>query len=317
MNISDGKPFVYQLSRDLMPKLQEMLEENFHMVQPEEVEQYRDKVSAILALISTPVTEELVASFPNLKVIGNNAVGYEHVDVKACARRGIRVGYTPDVLNATTADMGWALLLATAGRVLEGDKISKSPHTKAFDAAWFGYQVSGTTLGIIGMGRIGREVAKRAAGFDMKVLYYNPRQQPRDIEMTVNAQYVPTLTDLLKQSDHVILVAPSTKETYKMMGRDQFNAMKSTATFVNIARGTLVNHDALAEALKNGVIGAAGLDVTDPEPLPRNHPLLTLPNVTITPHRGTAILETRSAMLQMTIDNILAALKGEEMINEI
>ena len=298
-------------------KLQEMLEKNFHMVQPAEVEQYRDKVSAIFVFVSPPVTEELIASFPNLKVIGNNAVGYEHVDVKTCARRGIRVGYTPDVLNATTADMGWALLLATARRVVEGDKISKSPHTKAFDAAWFGYQVSGTTLGIIGMGRIGREVAKRAAGFDMKVLYYNCNQCSKEVETLLKATYVPTLTDLLKQSDHVILVAPSTKETYKMMGRDQFNAMKSTATFVNIARGTLVNHDALAEALKNGVIGAAGLDVTDPEPLPRNHPLLTLPNVTITPHTGSATLETRSAMVQMNIDNILAALKGEEMINEI
>ena len=244
-------------------------------------------------------------------------MGYEHVDVSACFKRGIRVGFTPNILNATTADMGWALLLATARRVIEGNEICKSPDTTDFDMNWLGFQVSGMTLGIIGMGRIGLEFAKRSMGFDMKLLYHNRHQCSKETEESVNATYIPDLTSLLRQSDYVVLLAPSAKDTYHMMGRDQFRAMKKTGIFVNVSRGKLVDQDALVEALRDGTIAAAGLDVTDPEPLPRDHPLLTLPNITLTPHMGSATLDTRMGMVQMTIDNIWAALRGEEMVNEV
>ena len=173
------------------------------------------------------------------------------------------------------------------------------------------------TLGIIGMGRIGLKFAKQSIAFDMKLLYHNDCQYSKEIEESVNATYVHDLSDLLGQSDYVVLLAPSTKDTYHMMGREQFKAMKKTGIFVNFSRGKLVDQDALIEALREGRIAAAGLDVTDPEPLPRDHPLLTLPNVTLTPHTGSATLHTRMAMVQMTIDNIWAALRGEEMVNEV
>ena len=311
------KPYVYQPT-EFQSDLQAMVERNFNVVRSkEDIEKNKDKIVSIVVFLSPPVTKEMMDTFPNLKVIGNCAVGYEHIDLKECARRGVRVGYTPGTLSDTTADMAWALLLATARKVVEGDGISRNPNTKKFDTSWYGLQVNGTTLGIIGMGRIGLEVARRAAGFKMKVLYYNRNQVAQEVEESVKASYVTTLTQLLQESDHVILVAPATKETYRMMGANEFCTMKKTATFINIARGTLVDHEALVTALKNGSITAAGLDVTDPEPLPRDHTLLTLPNVTLTPHTGSATLRTRMDMVQMSIDNVWAALRGEAMLNEV
>ena len=310
------KPYVYQdtlMRRDLQAKL----EKEFNIVQPENVEKFRNKISAIFLFGKPVTTAELIAPFPNLKVIGKCSVGYDRVDVKACTARGIRVGYTPEVLNDTTADMVWALLLAAARRVVEGDKISKSPETSKLDPNWFGFQVSGMTLGIIGMGRIGLEVAKRAVGFNMRILYHNRNRRSKEDEELVKATYVSSLPDMLGQSDYVVLVAPGGKETYKMMGREQFGAMKKTGIFVNISRGSLVDQDALVEALRGGTIAAAGLDVTDPEPLPRDHPLLTLPNVTITPHTGSQTLHTCMRMVQRTVDNIWAALRGETMPSEL
>ncbi len=315
-SFSPDKPFVYQHS-GMHPELQKLLESNFNMVQPGQVEEYRDKIAAIFCFVTPPVREELIASFPNLKVVGNSAVGYEHVDVKACFARGVRVGYTPNVLNAATADMGWALLLATARLLVDGDKIARDPNTKEIDLNRFGFQVSGTTVGIIGMGRIGLEFAKRAMGFNVKLLYHNRHPCTKEIEESVNATFVSKLEDVLRQSDFVVLVAPSTPETYHMMSGPQFKAMKKTGIFVNIARGKLVNQDSLVAALRDGTIAGAGLDVTDPEPLPRDHPLLTLHNVTITPHTGSATLHTRTGMVQMTIGNIWAALRGQDMLNEV
>ena len=312
---SANKPYIYQVYR-VHPEIQHMLDENFYVVWDNELEKYRDKVSSIFVHVSPMVTEELLVSFPNLKVIGNCAVGYDNVDLKACKARGIRVGYTPGVLSDTTADMSFALLLAVARRVVEGDKIGKSPDTTHFDQGWFGLQVSGMTCGIIGMGRIGTEVAKRARGFDMKILYHNRNQKPKEIEEQLQVTYS-SLDNLFAQSDFVILVAPASKETHRMMGRAQFSAMKKTAVFVNISRGSLVDHSALLEALQSGTIAGAGLDVTDPEPLPRDHPLLSLPNTIITPHSGSATLHTRKKMAQLTIDNIMAGLKGEPMPREL
>ena len=317
MSALEEKPYVY-LPVEFQSDLQALVEQNFTVVRSkEDIEKHKDKIVSIITAVSPPITEEMMSQFPNLKVIGNCAVGYDHIDLKVCARRGIRVGYTPGTLSDTTADMAWALLLAAARKVVEGDKISKNPNTTKFDSSWFGIQVSGTTLGIIGMGRIGLEVARRAAGFKMKVLYHNRKPVVKEVEESVGATYVTTLTQLLQESDHVVLVAPATKETYRMMGANEFRTMKKIATFVNIARGSLVDQDALVEALKTGAIAAAGLDVTDPEPLPRDHTLLSLPNVTISPHTGSATLPTRLDMVQMSVDNVWAALRGEPLVNEV
>ena len=310
------KPYVYQCSQ-MHPDLQATLDREFHMIRPGEEAELREKIVAIFVWISPAVTRELITSLPNLRVVGNCAVGYDHVDLTACAERGVRVGYTPNVLNKKTADMAWALLLASGRKVVEGDAICKSPTTTSFDSNWMGHQISGTTLGIVGMGRIGYEVAKRAVGFEMRILYHNRHRKSVEEEEKVQATYVPTLTGLLGQSDYVVLAAPATRETHHLMGREQFAAMKRTAVFVNISRGSLVDQDALAEALRGGVISAAGLDVTDPEPLPRDHALLSLPNLTLTPHTGSATLQTRQAMVQMTVNNIKAVLQGQPMINEV
>ena len=310
------KPHVYQCS-EMHPDLQATLDGEFHMVKPGQEESVREKISAIFVWITPAVTGELITSFPNLKVVGNCAVGYDHVDLKTCAERGVRVGYTPNVLNKTAADMAWALLLASGRKIVEGNSICKSPSTTAFDFNWMSHQVSGTTLGIIGMGRIGYEVAKRAVGFDMRILYNNRHQRSPEEENRVGATFTPSLTTLLSESDYVVLTAPATRETRHLMSREQFAAMKGTSVFINVSRGSLVDQDALADALKTGVISAAGLDVTEPEPLPRDHPLLTLPNLTLTPHTGSATLHTRQAMVQMTVDNIKAALQGQPMVNEV
>ena len=313
------KPYVYQdtiLYRDL----QAMMEREFNMVQPENVDKFRDKISAISIFensVNAELLAELLVTLPNVKVVGCCSVGYDHVDMRACIAREVRVGNTPEVLNNATADMAWALLLAAARRVVKGDKISKSPETSRMDPNWFGFQVSGRTLGIIGMGRIGLEVAKRAVGFNMRILYHNRNRRSNEDEDLVKAVYVSSLPDMLGQSDYVVLVAPAGKETYKMMGREQFGAMKKTSIFVNISRGSLVDQDALVEALRGGTIAAAGLDVTNPEPLPSDHPLLTLPNVTITPHIGGRTLANCTRMVQRTIDNIWAALQGEPMPSEL
>lgn len=311
------KALVYQHS-PLHPSLQTELEEHFHMVQPKDLNACREKITALYVFVAPPVDAALIDSLPNLKVVGCCAVGYSHVDLEACKRRGIRVGYTPQVLNDATADMAWALLLATARRLVEGDHLSKHPSTsKIGDVNWLGMEVSHMTLGIIGMGRIGMEIARRARGFEMEVLYHNRSRQSQDIEEALQATFVESLNDILSRSDHVILVAPATSSTYHMMGKKQFAAMKKTATFINISRGSLVDHEALVEALKTGVICAAGLDVTDPEPLPRDHPLLQLTNVVLTPHTGSATFHTRKQMVRMTIGNIQGALSGGEMVNEV
>lgn len=315
-NHTAGKPYVYQAA-NFPSQLQVLLEHEFNMVRPEDVDSHREKITAIFCFIGLPINADLIEKFPNLKVVGNCAVGYNHVDLKACAARGVRVGYTPNVLNAASADMAWALLLATARRVVEGDRIAKSPDTSEFDTNWYGHQVSSMTIGIIGMGRIGMEIAKRACGFEMRILYYNRHQKNKEEEDRVGATYVPSLENLLSQSDYVVLCAPASKDTHHMMGAEQFKAMKCTGIFINVSRGTLVDQEALVHALKSGTIAAAGLDVTDPEPLPRDHPLLSCPNLTITPHTGSATFHTRRDMLNMTVRNIWAGLKGEQMENEV
>ena len=279
-----AKPYVYQ-ETTFHDEQQALLDNAFNVVWPATLEENREKVSAVVATKYPKINADFLDSLPALKVVANHGVGYNHIDIEACQSRGIKVGITPGVLSDTTADMAFALLLASARRVVEGNETSKSPLTKGFDMNWLGYQVSSATIGIIGMGRIGFEIAKRSRGFDMKVLYHNRNCCPKEVEEAVQATYVP-LYDLLKHSDYVVLVVPGLKENSKMIGKAEFAAMKKKAIFINVSRGSLVDQEALLESLSSGHLAAAGLDVTDPEPLPRDHPLLSLNNVIITPHTG-------------------------------
>jgi glyoxylate reductase len=251
-------------------------------------------------------------SMPNLRVISNMGVGIDHIDLEAAKARGIPVGYTPGFVNGATADMTFALLMAAARNIVRGDHFARGPDFTHFDAnILHGQEVFGATLGIIGMGGVGQQVARRAAGFDMNVLYHNRNEIP-EIAADLGAKYA-TLTDLLAQSDFVTLNMPMTPETHHMIGRKELALMKPTAILINVARGGVLDHDALAEALKNGGIWAAALDVTDPEPLPRDHPLLGMDNVVVAPHLGSATRKTRIGMVQRTIDNLTAGLTGHPL----
>lgn len=249
---------------------------------------------------------------PKLRVISNNGVGVDHVDLAAAQARGIPVGNTPHILDGATADMTFALLLAAARNVVIGDRYARSPEFTVFDPRILhGYEVHGTTLGIIGMGNIGRQVAKRARGFDMRVLYHNRRRNP-EAEAELGAEYL-ALDDLLAQADFVSLNLPLTPETHHLIGRRELGLMKSTAFIINLARGGVIDHDALVDALNTGQIAGAALDVTEPEPLPRDHPLLSMDKIVIAPHLGSATHQTRYGMARLSADNLLAGLKGEAL----
>ncbi|NWU92026.1 GRHPR reductase, partial [Upupa epops] len=198
-----------------------------------------------------------------------------------------------------------------------GCQIALAPDTKHFAVDWLGVEVSGATLGIVGMGSIGYKVAQRARAFDMRILYHNRRQRTKEEEEAVGAHYCERLQDLLPQSDFVMLVVNLTAETRRLIGRRELALMKPTATLINISRGAVVDQDALVEALQSKVIRAAALDVTDPEPLPRDHPLLALPNVIVTPHIGTATVQAMEMMAEEAVANILAVLKGQPIPSEV
>lgn len=249
---------------------------------------------------------------PAVKIVSNHGVGVDHIDVPACAARQVLVGNTPGCLDASTADMTLALLLAAARNVVIGDAFARSPGFTHYDPSnMIGREVTGSTLGIIGLGRIGRQVARRARGFDMRVLYYGRTRQVA-AEQTLNAEYAP-LDRLLAESDFVTLNCPLTAETTGLIGAAQLAQMKRSAILVNMARGGVVDHAALHHALTHGVIAAAALDVTEPEPLPRNHPLLKLPNLVIAPHLGSASDKTRKRMQEMTVENLRAGLHGDPL----
>lgn len=262
------------------------------------------------------LNEEMIARLPALRVISNFGVGVDHIDVKAAAKRGIPVGNTPGILDGATADMAMALLLALARRLPEGDRYARGPHFLRYDPSYMlGREVHHSTLGIIGMGRIGEQIARRARAFDMNILYHNRRLRP-EAESTLPARYV-SLDELLGQADHVVLSMPLTPDTHKMIGRTELARMKPTAALINIARGAVLDTDALTQALESRAIRGAALDVTDPEPLPRDHPLLRLDNVIITPHLGSATEETRQKMAEISVENLLAGLAGKPLVHQV
>ncbi len=249
---------------------------------------------------------------PGLKVISNYGVGVDHIRLADARERGIPVGNTPGILDGATADLGFALLLASARRLVEGDRYARSPEFTIYDPGYMlGREVHSATLGIVGLGRIGQQVARRARGFDMQVVYHNRRRRP-EVETALGVRYAP-FDELLAVSDYVILTCPLTPETKGLINAAALGKMKRTATLINIARGGVVDTQALLTALEQGQIGAAALDVTDPEPLPRGHGLLKLPNVTIVPHLGSATIETRQRMAETSVENLLAGLEGRAL----
>ena len=262
------------------------------------------------------VEGRMLDRLPGVKVISNNGVGVDHINVTDAAARGVPVGNTPGIPAGATADLGFALILAAARRVTEGDRFSRRPDVTVFDPGdLVGREVYGQTLGIVGLGQIGAQVAKRAHGFDMTVVYHN-RHRRKDIEPSLDARYV-SFSELLEVSDFVLLSVPLTEKTQGMIGRSELSRMKPTATLVNIARGPVVDTAALTAALQNGEIHSAALDVTDPEPLPRDHPLLGMDNVTLTPHLGTASEQTRQRMNEVSVENLFRGIHGEPLLYEV
>ncbi len=279
------------------------------------VSRLKGKDGLICHIIST-IDEEVLASAPTLKVVANVAVGYNNIDVAAARRRGVIVTNTPDVLTETTADFAWTLLMATARRVVEADHYARSGRWTAWkwDLLW-GADVHGTTLGIVGFGRIGRAVARRALGFNMRVLYHDAVRADAAVERELSA----TATDLetlLREADFVTLHTNLTPETRHLIGERTLRLMRKSAIVVNAARGPIVDEAALAQALREGWIAGAGLDVFEEEP--RIHPdLLPLQNVVLAPHIASASRDTRIAMATLAVRNCVAVLEGKAPITPV
>ena len=275
-----------------------------------------EPVDALYTYGHPQVNAAVLDRLTGVKVISNYGVGVDHINVADAAARGIPVGNTPHVLDGATADMGMALLLASARRVVEGDRYARSPEFTRYDPGYMlGSEVHGMTLGIVGLGNIGRQVARRAGAFDMTVLYHNRRRR-QDAEQALGVEYV-AFEELLKRADYVMLCCPLTAETRNLIDAASLAQMKPSATVINIARGGVVDMRALYEALRDGRIARAALDVTEPEPLPRDHPLLKLDNLTIVPHLGSATVETRLQMAEKSVSNLMLGLQGKPLLHEV
>ena len=271
---------------------------------------------ALFCLLTERIDRELIARAPKLKVISTMAVGYNNIDVEAAAERGIVITNTPEVLTEATADLTFGLLLATARRMIEASGYLRAGQWRTWSPMLLtGMDVHGATLGMIGMGRIGEAVARRAAGFGMKVLYYNRSRKP-ELEATRGLIYT-ELDTLLHTSDYVCIMTPYTPETANLIGAKELAMMKKTAILINTARGGIVDEKALYDALAGGGIWAAGLDVFDEEPISTGHPLLKLPNVVALPHIGSASIAARSKMADIAAENILRVLSGQDPLYRV
>jgi glyoxylate reductase len=269
------------------------------------------KVDALATLLSDKIDAEVFDAAPKLRIIAQMAVGFDNIDVAEATKRGIYVTNTPGVLTETTADFAWALLMAVARRIVEADKYVRSGKWKV---SWHpmmlqGRDVYGATLGIVGLGRIGCAIAKRAKGFDMKVLYYDVIRRP-DFEKEYDIKFT-ELDTLFQEADFITINTPLTKETLHLVDERRLRMMKKTAFIVNNARGPIVNEEALYKALKEGWIAGAALDVFEQEPTPVSNPLLKLDNVVVAPHISSASYETRSRMAEMVAENLTAFFEGK------
>jgi glyoxylate reductase len=268
----------------------------------------------VLCLLTDPMDSGVMeAAGPQLKVISSLAVGYDNIDVRAATERGIPVGNTPGVLTETTADLAFALLMAAARRVVEASDYVHAGRWRTWGPTLLlGYDVHGATLGLVGLGRIGQALARRAAGFAMHVIYYDPNCDA-DRGAALGAEMRCSLDDLLAEADFVSLHVPLASGTHHLIGATALAKMKPTAVLVNTSRGPVVDSDALYRALTTGQIAYAALDVTEPEPLPAGHKLLTLPNCLVVPHIASASRATRTRMAVMAAENLLAGLRGDRL----
>lgn len=270
----------------------------------------------LLCLLTDKIDAPLLdAAGPQLRVVSQMAVGVDNIDLDACTARGIPVGHTPGVLTEATADLTLALMLATARRLIEAAADVKAGRWRTWDPlGWVGPDLHGATVGIVGLGRIGAAVARRLQGFDATLLYHNPRPSPRAEALGATWVDLPTLLD---RSDFVSLHCPYKPETHHLIDAAALQRMKPTAILINTARGGVVDQEALLQALQTGQIAAAGLDVTTPEPLPPDHPLLTQTNVVVLPHIGSASLTARQRMADIAVSNLLAGLRGEPLLHSV
>lgn len=316
------KPAIF-IARAIFPDVVERLSVYFEVeanqqdivfTQQELAEKLQGK-SGVLCTASARFDATLLTQLPMLKAVANMAVGYDNVDLGACTAQGILVSNTPDVLNETTADFGWTLLMATARRVTESEHWLRAGHWDKWRYDYFlGADVHGSTLGIIGMGRIGQAIARRSMGFDMQVLYHNRTRLTLEQEARANNALYVSKEVLLSSADHVMLVLPYSADTHHTIDQPELAMMKKSATLVNLARGGVVNDVALIDALRRNTIAAAGLDVFENEP--KFHPdFLTLDNVVLTPHIASASEATRRAMANCAADNLLAALLNQRPPN--
>ena len=263
-----------------------------------------------ITLLTDRIDGSVLDRHPQLRVISNFAVGFDNIDVPAATERGVLVCNTPDVLTNATADHTWALLLAAARRIPESIAYVRDGKWRTWGPLLLlGQEVSGATIGIVGLGRIGKEVAKRACGFNMRVLAFDPFEDAQ-FAREHDVSYVP-LEHLLAEADFVTLHVALTPETHHVIGTNELQRMKATAILVNASRGPVVDTSALVEALRDGAILGAALDVTDPEPLPADHPLVSMPNCIVVPHTASATVQTRNAMADLAARNLLAGLRGE------
>ena len=272
------------------------------LAQIHELTEEPEEAEGLLCLLTDRIDQEFLDRAPNLKVVSNYAVGADNIDLDETSKRGIKVGVTPGVLTDATADLTFALMLAVARKLPQASRDVQHGRWYSWDpSGWLGLELNGAKIAIVGYGRIGRAVAKRAEAFGMRVL---PVGRTDKLELA------------LEQADVVSLHVPLTNETRSMIGERELKAMKPTAILVNTARGSLIEPEPLLRALRNGEIGGAALDVTDPEPLPANHPFNSMPNVLIVPHIGSATHTARNKMAELAVDNLLAGLDGRPLPHE-
>ncbi|KAM9856553.1 glyoxylate reductase/hydroxypyruvate reductase [Aulostomus maculatus] len=275
-------------------------------------------VDALLCVLTEKIDAELLdAAGPNLKVLSTMSVGFDHLTLEELKKRGIRVGYTPEVLTDAVAELTVALLLTTSRRLIEATHEAKTGGWGTWRTLWLcGYELANSTVGILGLGRIGVAIAERLAPFKVKKFIYTDTAPRPELASAINAEYV-SMDELAKESDFLAVCCALTPETERICNKDLFSKMKNTSIFINTSRGGVVNQEDLYEALSTGQIAAAGLDVTVPEPLPTSHPLFTLKNCVILPHIASASYSTRNAMSALAANNLLLGLRGEPMIREL
>ena len=314
------KPRVY-VTRQIFPDALDLIEKSAELElwpedqppSPEQLKEALADVDGAIINVMDRIDASVLDAAPKLRVLSQVAVGLDNIDIPESTKREILVGYTPGVLAKSTADLAFGLLLAVARRVVESDKWVREGNWKIshHPMFWLGSEVNGSTLGILGLGGIGLEMAKRAKGFDMKVLYHS-RTRKRELEKEHGFKYA-SFKRVLADSDFISIHVPLTPETNKFIGKKQLKAMKKSAILVNLSRGPVVDTEALYKALKKGWIAGAGLDVFDPEPVPREHPILGLDNVVVLPHIGSASNRSRREMHLLAARNLVAGLNGERL----